>query len=150
MKNGCLFVVLAFICLFLMCSVKCRMLSKPNIPPVIVPLPEPKPIPIIKVKPKIDHDINTPSNTNTNIDELKPNIQPIDSNNAEPLPEPVKIPIKKEILPDQKQTIQYGHWETRTTRSGFLGLRNRKYKVWVNDGTTTRSTISGCKDGTCQ
>lgn len=132
MKNGCLFIVLIFLCLFLMCTVKVADRIERVKPFPCVPLPEPKPIPIIKV-PQANPDLSS---------DKKPITEPIDENQLQPLPEPAKIPTIKDV--DKVDQIQDGHWETRVGRGGFLGLRTYKYRVWIKDGSTN------CKDGTCQ
>ena len=132
MKNGCLFIVLIFLCLFLMCTVKVADKLEKIKPSPCVPLPEPKPIPIIKV-PHSDIGLNT-----------KPDVEPV-KEQYEPLPEPARIPIVKSLNENKVDQVQSGHWETRVGRGGFLGLRTYKYKVWVNDGSTT-----DCKDGSCK
>lgn len=133
MKNGCLFIVLIFLCLFLMCTVKVADKLEKIKPSPCVPLPEPKPIPIIKVP-----------QANSDSENEKPVVEPINENQSQSLPEPARIPIVKSLNENKVDQIQNGHWETRVGRGGFLGLRTYKYKVWVKDGSTN------CKDGSCK
>lgn len=135
MKNGCLIVILVFLGLFLMCTIKVADKLDNLKPCPSVPLPEPKPIPIIKVPP-VD-SVETQK-------EQKPDVEPIDESLPQPLPEPNKIPVVKKEVENTPQ--QYGHWEKRIGKRGLFGLRTYEYKVWVNDG----SKSTECKDGSCQ